>query len=304
MYQLRIHLFGAMHIFFGDPVTEIKVTRTAQALLAYLLLHRHRCHGREDLASLFWGDCPQDRARSSLNTTLWRLRSTLEPPDVPRGTYLVTTPFEVSVNCEESCWLDVAVFEEQTQRFLGRPFQNVSAFDLEEFESASSLYTGDLLEGYYYDWVIRAREQLRAMYLDGLERLMGYYKKNESYEKALHCGQLILDQDPLREEIHREVMQLYLESGRRAMAARQYEICRDSLIEELGISPMEETQALYSRIVSVAHDHTEPPLASDSVNLLPTLMELCAVMRELDGTLKKLRRSIQQATRLTQDRNH
>jgi len=43
-------------------------------------------------------------------------------------------------------------------------------------------------------------------------------------------------------------MRLYCDLGQRSLAVRQYQRCREILAGELGILPMEETQALYARI--------------------------------------------------------
>ena len=61
-----------------------------------------------------------------------------------------------------------------------------------------------------------------------------------------------LDMNSLREEIHREMMRSYVENGQRALALQQYEICQATLAKELGTSPMEDTQALYTQIFTEA----------------------------------------------------
>src|SRR5687767_13269224 len=117
MSELRISLLGGVHIAHAAGSSESKVTHTVQALFAYLLLQRHHSYSRDALAGLLWGEHSQERARSCLSTTLWRLRGVLEPAGIPRGTYLVTTPIgEVSFNWASDYWLDVAVFEEQVGR--------------------------------------------------------------------------------------------------------------------------------------------------------------------------------------------
>jgi DNA-binding SARP family transcriptional activator len=43
-------------------------------------------------------------------------------------------------------------------------------------------------------------------------------------------------------------MRLLARSGQRSAALRQYETCRHTLADELGVEPHEETTALYERI--------------------------------------------------------
>ncbi len=89
METLQITLFGHVSVVHPHANEPLKLPRSAQALLAYLLLHQHLAP-RDVLMDVFWVNHPPDRARSSLTTALWRLRHLLEPGDVTPGTYLVT----------------------------------------------------------------------------------------------------------------------------------------------------------------------------------------------------------------------
>jgi DNA-binding SARP family transcriptional activator len=254
MNLLHISLFGHIRVVHRGHLSPIKVTRTCQNLLAYLLLQRDRTHPREVLAGLFWANHSQDHARRNLNSALWRLRQILEPAGVSRGTYLQSTDVsEVGFNSASDYWLDIAAFESQVAHALTTPIQHMHASDAQMLENALQLYTADLLEGFYDDWALRERERLRRMYLNSLAHLMTYYRLHQAFAQSLACGQKILDHDPLREEIHREMMRLYLANGQRTLAARQYEQCRTILADELRIAPMEETQILYAQIAHTTH---------------------------------------------------
>jgi LuxR family maltose regulon positive regulatory protein len=58
-----------------------------------------------------------------------------------------------------------------------------------------------------------------------------------------------LKKDNLREEIYRELMALYFQMGDRTAAIQTYRRCAQVLEDELGVTPMSETLALYDRIV-------------------------------------------------------
>ena len=145
--------------------------------------------------------------------------------------------------------MDVAEFEETLSPYLRQPTQETAAQGPGKLRGALELYTGDLLEGFYDDWALRERERLRLLYMKSLYHLMRFYQEQRDYEKSVACGLQILSHDPLREEIHREVMRLYQESGQRAMAIRQYRVCSRILEKELGVSPMEETRLLHKEIL-------------------------------------------------------
>lgn len=255
MGMLRVCLFGCVKVAYttehNTQPLDARLPRSLQALFAYLLLQRQRFHSRDTLAGLFWGDYSQERARNCLNTALWRLRRTLETDGTSPGTYLITNyAGEVGFNLQSPHWLDVAAFEDQIHNTIARSPEDLAASDIAALESSLQLYTGDLLEGIFDDWALREREYLRYLYLRALSFLMGYYRQQGIYEQSIVCGQKILAMDPLREEIHRELMRLYQASGQRALAVRQYENCSQVLRAELGIAPMPETSALYELIAA------------------------------------------------------
>jgi DNA-binding SARP family transcriptional activator len=248
---LQIRLLGRVQLSHDNWLTEVKTTRVVQGLLAYLLLHRHRTHSREVLADLFWREQDQEKAYGCLNTTLWRLRHILEPNGISPGAYLLSNQMgEVGFNHESDYWLDVAILEEHINHTLAYPYQTVDATKAEKLAKSLQVYRGDLLEGSYDDWALRERERIKDLYLHGLSYLMHYEKYHGAYEKGLLYGGQILQVDPLREEIHRDMIRLYLANGQRAMAVRQYEICCDILKNELQIEPMKETKRLFLQAVS------------------------------------------------------
>ncbi len=293
MSVLRICLFGRLRLARDDDGVEIKVTRTVQGLLAFLLLERHRTHPREILVDLFWRDHPFQQANNCLNTALWRLRRVLEPAGVERGAYVATTPTgEVGFNDQSTYWLDVAVFEGHLEQALAIPPAIATLDNVSGLEHALSLYTGDLLEGFYDSWALHERERLRNLRLRGLAYLMRYYHSQGEFETSIAYGQRILDDDPIREEIHRDLMRIHAESGQRSLAVRQYEVCRDVLAAELGIAPMPETQRLYAQIAASGSALTSPgplaPLAG------PTMVgHLHLALRQLEQTRQLIQQMLQ-----------
>jgi len=207
---------------------------------------------------------------------------------------LVTSTGEISFNPESDHWLDVAVFEEQVNHTLRLPILAATAADAKALENALQLYTGDLLEGLYDDWVLWERERLQRLYLGGLAYLLHYHKHHQAYRKSIECGHKILLYDSLREEIHREMMQLYLESGQRALAAQQYENCRKHLASELGIQPMKETRALYAQIISEGDwQQIRSANTRRSVCIQQALQEIDLGIQKLDDAQHQLQQAIQ-----------
>ena len=306
MTTLNIYLFGNVRINHDGMASPLRMSHRLKALFGYLVLQRHRSLSREMLADIFWGDSGETKARSCLSTAIWRLRSLLEPEGVARGTYLVTTvPEEIGFNRDSDYWLDVEAFESAI---------NVSRVALDEPDLASpvsgnlisgaataiQLYGSDLMEGFYDDWVLVQREKFRSYYLTGLLRLMRYSEEQGALEQGISYAQKILEAEPLREDVHRDLMRLYLADGQRGLAGRQYKICKDLLESELGVPPMEETQSLYGFLSTAGNQLAAGPADSDNPKPLDqTVHTIEAAMRKLDEAKTQLK----QAVRALESRN-
>lgn len=109
MTTLHIRLLGDFRLKYGDePVTTINQSRP-QSLLAYLLLHRHQPHSRQQLAYLFWPDTSDSQARTNLRRELHHLRHKLPVSehylsvDASSIQWRSSAPFVLDVVNSEKC---------------------------------------------------------------------------------------------------------------------------------------------------------------------------------------------------------
>jgi DNA-binding SARP family transcriptional activator/tetratricopeptide (TPR) repeat protein len=223
---------------FGISRAEIPLAVTAPPktvpLLSYLLLHREAPLARERLGAIFWPDDLDDEARGKVRRHLYLISKLLPAPD-PRTPWLVVTRATVRWNPEAPLDLDVDRFE------------RASASDA-TLEDAVALYGGDLLDGYYDDFIFALRERLRERYFATLSKLIARWRSGGDYSRALEYLSTLLRADPWREDAVREAMTLRYALGDRAGALAQYETFRARLRAELDVDPMPETTAAYDAV--------------------------------------------------------
>jgi DNA-binding SARP family transcriptional activator len=293
MSKVEIKLFGRFEIFTTDGSPQLELTRACQKLFAYLLLNPGKLCRREVLMEVFWGENSPERARSCLNSALWRLRRELSACGVVGTNYLLTTDTgEVGFNWACDYSLDVQVFKQKVTPFLGKVGVNMTSVEVAQLESSLALYRGELLDGIYDDWALVEREQLRLMYINALTQLMNYYTNSNTFEKSLEFARAILKEDPLREDIHRAMMRLYMATGQRALGMHQYRTCAAILDSELGIPPMEETQLLYRQLLD--------PTPVQSV----TISGMRQTYHEMEQQLQMIARNLDQAYALLRQAAH
>jgi len=132
-------------------------THKAALLLARLALFPTRAHGREELADLFWPESSTERGRAHLTQSLVYLRQALGEPRT--GGLFVSDHKTVRVT-RGQLQTDVAEWEAAATRALSASSDDEQCGLL---TLALSRYTGDLLPGFYADWVCDERNRLAAL---------------------------------------------------------------------------------------------------------------------------------------------
>jgi DNA-binding SARP family transcriptional activator len=239
MTAIDIRLFGSVRVAMGRPAREIDIAPSMQILLAYLLLNRTVAQPRERLLDVLWPDVEPDLARSRLSTTTWRLRRQLGTSS-SEALVLSNSGGKLHLNSAADLRLDVAEFEEAAVRFLQTPAEASTA----PIDSALGLYSQELMEGHYCDWVETERWRLLDLKERCLSRLVERHARAGRDEEAIARARDLLALDPLREDAHRAVMAAQIRLGRSHLARRQYDRCRDILAAELGVEPATETREL------------------------------------------------------------
>ena len=194
--------------------------------------------------------------------------------------YLRITPQHIGFNSASDVWLDVAEFE--TRCALAEQAE-APGQRYQLYSQAIALYRGDLLGDCYEDWCIVERERLQWLYVRALARLMAYNSMNAEYDLAIDCARRILSCDPLREEVHRDLMRLHLDAGQPAAALRQYRQCEDLLRDELGVEPAPETRALLAPILGAAETPERAPFRSDGPVTPRDLAAIAAKIQRLSA---------------------
>jgi DNA-binding SARP family transcriptional activator len=252
--MLRIWLFGSLCVAndaTGERITA--VSGRCGSLLAYLALGRGRYFSRSELLDILWPQRVASMTAGSFNTALWRLRRMVECPPLEHGALIASDRRgAIGLNGSQDVWLDIEEFEQRIAPGLAKPIELLDDAEIEDLRAGVALYKSDILIEFSDDWALREREKHRRHYLNALWRLMQVATIRREYGEGIRHAQAILDCDALREDVHRELMQLFVLSGQRAQALRQFEACRDLLRRELAIPPMRETLALYRRIADNA----------------------------------------------------
>jgi DNA-binding SARP family transcriptional activator len=258
--RLSLALLGGFQARVSGEAPLLFPTRKAQALVTYLAL-KPGGHAREKLATLLWGDTTEDRARNSLRQTVFALRRLFVPP----APACLRSEGETLSLDRDSLAIDVLEFE-----------QLAAGSSADSLARAAAMYTGDLLEGInirettFDDWLTAERERFRELALDTLAKLLSLQAKAGAIEAAIQTSVRLLAMDALQEPVHRTLMRLYVQQGRRNAALKQFQICTDVLRKELGVDVEAATKRLHEQILEARRADLGP------IEALPSRRERAA----------------------------
>ncbi len=239
--RIRLYLLDGFALHHDS--SQVSVPESGQRLVALLALKQTRLP-RAFVAGMLWPEASERQAHACLRTAVWRLQR-LCPGLLAASASELGLPPEVVV--------DVREFVRNATRLLSRPIQAGSP-DLDWPVSV-----GELLPGWYDDWVLFERERMRQLHLHILEAVADALSASGRFGTALEAALRALQIDPLRESAHRLVMEIHLAEGNIWEALRQYQECSRLLWEELQVAPSGRMRELVRTATgSVGRLSTEP----------------------------------------------
>lgn len=231
--MLKVRLLGTFEVAEKDCSIQIS-GRLSQSLFAYLILNSGVLHRREKIAAMLWPDTPDIKARENLRHALWRIRKVL--PLNPKAEYLFTDDFVITFNTSAEYWLDVTVLKTVAQCKC-----------TDDLISALSVYQGELLPGFYEEWVMLEREYLDSVFEHNMARLMAILQAEHRWLDILDWGERWLAFGGRPEPAYRALMLAHKAEGEMSKVADTYARCVRSLAE-IGLEPSEQTRDLYDNL--------------------------------------------------------
>lgn len=229
--MLEIRLLGQFDVRLDGA--EVKIgSRKAEALLAYLALNAGKSGRRERLAGLLWPEATEDNARTYVRQALWRIRKAIGEE------CLLADRATISFNTEAAYWLDVDALESEP----------ADGWTVDNLIVAVSVCDGELLPGFYDDWVILQRDRCLALYNQRMEALLDALLAQSRWEDVLEWGERWIATGDAPEHAYRGLMRAHAALADLASMTAAYRRCVEVLRTELGVEPSEETQALFERL--------------------------------------------------------
>jgi DNA-binding SARP family transcriptional activator len=188
---------------------------------------------RSALAGSLWPEVSEEHAHGSLRSALWRLHR-LAPGLVRTAGDSLALAEDVEVDVHElAAWARRALRDGSERGETGVPDVGLS---------------GDLLPGWYEDWVMLERERLRQLRLHALEAVAERLAVAGRHGEALQAAYAAVRAEPLRESAHRTVVRVHLAEGNPAEALRAFRHFSALLEREMGVRPTTQMTGLVAGV--------------------------------------------------------
>lgn len=231
MTQVHLTLIDGFELRYDGQLASLP--RSSQRLVAYLALH-DRPLLRIHVAGTLWMESTEDRSYANLRTALCR---------IGRSRQAVVEATTSHVGLSREVVVDVHRVAALARGLLEDP-------DRDHRLVAHSELAGDLLPGWYDDWVLLERERLLQLRLHALEGLAETAIRRGRYGQAIDIALTAVQADPLRESAHRVLIRAHVAEGNTSVAIRQYrEYCRLAR-GQLELGPSRELRELVAGLAA------------------------------------------------------
>jgi SARP family transcriptional regulator, regulator of embCAB operon len=241
-HNSMVSVLGGFHLWWSGSV-QVGIPRASQRLLALLAI-RSRVTSRAFVAGTLWPDATEAHAYSNLRAALARLERT-------HRKMLQASKLELGL--AEGVTVDIHHAQMLARRLLD-PTTTLEQADLSP--AAIMALSGDLLPGWYDDWVLVEAEDWRQLRLHALEALAGRLTADGCWGQAADAAYAAVRADPLRESARAALIHVHLAEGNQSEAVREFTHYRALLHAELGLEPTLRLHGLIQRLQARAGNGT------------------------------------------------
>lgn len=243
--QLEIYSFGRGRAIINGLEVETWDGALPRQLFFYFI--DKDLITRNEIFELFWPSLDVKEATNVFHVTKRKIAERLSLNVLDADNYELTNYSEGFYRPADKIvrHYDVAEFEEAVDE-ASMTFDDDEQAEL--YRRAVNLYQAPFLTSIDMPWVYERREKLQRQLIEALIGLARFHKSANQSEYALGYFMRAIHENPLREDLHREVMSLYVSLGYPDEALRQYQELEEMLQDTLGVAPGPETQTLLSEL--------------------------------------------------------
>jgi len=235
----RIYLVGTMRAVAPGGADFLPRGRKTRGLMACLCLAQGERVSRSRLVGLLWDRSADAQARMSLRQSLSELNGVVNR-HVPGLVEIGRDSIRIDVR---KCWVDALAIIEASADATADPSNLVQPYGERLLEDLGGITPS------FDHWLAAERtrfeDRVRKILEADLDRLT---EQNAKPEVRAAAARRLINFEPTHEGAVRSLMKAFAQMGDRAQAIREFERCRQALLNVLDLPPSKETTAIYEAI--------------------------------------------------------
>ncbi len=245
--RLRIQTLGSFRLWRAGVELPPGVWERDKALqlFQFFVTLRRRRLTKEQIVDQLWPAVDAAAGDRDFKVALNAVHRALEPDRPPRSEPRFVRRFGPAYGLDvDAVWIDAEAMEAHiAAAHAAWPADPDGS--RAHLRAAAALYAGDYLpERRYEDWASVETERLQTLALGAMVRLAELSVGVNPLE-SIHLTQRVLQVDPVWEDAWRTQIAAHLAQGNRALAARAWQRCAETMRRELGLEPLPETRAVF-----------------------------------------------------------
>ncbi len=246
-FRLRVRALGGFELQRDGETVRFtgKAQQRPLDLLKLLVAQGGDEVDSHELMTSLWPDADGAAAKTSFDTTLFRLRKLVDVDNA-----LVLAGGKLSL-ARSLAWTDVWALEaaiDAAQRLVDGDAADASLS--RAARRVLDAYAGPLLGATDESWIAKPRDALRARVVRTLMRLGERLERAGDFATAVDVYRRGLEADNLSESFYRGLMRTLAATGDQAEAINAFRRCRELLSIVLGVKPSAETERLHQEIAA------------------------------------------------------
>lgn len=244
----KILCFGNFEIKRGQEGIKWRTSK-AEEFTAYLVHHRGEFVHKSKIIEELWPDKDEKQATKLLHTNVYYVRNGLKSINLDQAIMYSNKMYKFDI---DTMFSDIEEFNK-----VFKSYEVVTSKNIDILEKTIRLYKGEYLEDNDYCWATNEQARFNKMYINMLMKISDFYIGKRKYSKVVPYLEAILEKDPYIEEIHRKLLNAYINIEDYTNYKKHYKNIANDFKRELGVELSNMTKELYKNGIKKMKDKQE-----------------------------------------------
>lgn len=244
-----VKVLGELELNYKGKTISEKSSKAKKIwnLFAYIIMHKNRLLLQSDLIDTIWPEDENGNPKSSLKTSLYRIRAMLEDLASDGEEFILSSRGAYSWNTDIECKVDAIEFEQLCNK---ADKENDEEKKIKILKTAIDMYQGDFLKRFASDlWVIPLITHYHSLYVENVKCLLNLLDNTKQYQLMEKYALDAIRIESYDEKIHCYLVKSFMKQGNNTAAIAHYNKASKILLANLGVQPSEELRNLYLEVL-------------------------------------------------------